>query len=296
MKYIVTGSLGNISKPLVQKLVAAGHDVVVVSSKHEKAEQIEAMKAKAAIGSITDVAFLSRIFNEADAVYTMVPPFFGANDWKKYIAEIGENYATAIKIAGVKNVVNLSSIGAHMPEGCGPVSGLHFVENALNNLPGVHVKHLRPGFFYGNLLSNISMIKNMGIIGGNYGENGSMILTHPDDIAEVAAEELLELSFKGKSVRYIVSDEKKTSEIAAIFGKAIGKPDLPWINFKDEDTLAALLGVGLPEEVAKNYTEMGGAMRNGEMISDYLKNKPAIFGKTKTEDFAHVFAKIYNQS
>jgi uncharacterized protein YbjT (DUF2867 family) len=117
MKYVLTGSLGNVSKPLAQKLVAAGHDVTVISSRHEKVELIEAINATAAIGSITDIAFLSRIFNEADAVYTMVPPYFGASDWKKYIAGIGENYATAIKIAGVKNVVNLSSIGAHMPDG-----------------------------------------------------------------------------------------------------------------------------------------------------------------------------------
>jgi nucleoside-diphosphate-sugar epimerase len=31
MKIIVTGSTGNISKPLTQKLVAAGHDVTVIS-------------------------------------------------------------------------------------------------------------------------------------------------------------------------------------------------------------------------------------------------------------------------
>ncbi|MDP2890435.1 MAG: NAD(P)H-binding protein, partial [Bacteroidota bacterium] len=131
MKYVVTGSLGNISKPLAEKLIAAGHDVTVVSSKDEKAAVIEEMGAEAAIGSVEDVGFLTEAFTDADAVYTMVPPYFGAADWKKYIAGIGENYAAAIKASGVKNVVNLSSMGAHMPEGCGPVSGLFFVEKAL---------------------------------------------------------------------------------------------------------------------------------------------------------------------
>jgi len=296
MKYVVLGSLGNISKPLAEKLVAAGHSVTVISSKAEKVEQIKALGAKAAIGSVDDVGFLTRTFSGADAVYTMVPPNFGTGNWKKYIAGIGENIAAAVKASGVKYVVNLSSIGAHMPDGCGPVSGLYFAEKALNGLDGVNVKHLRAGFFYINFLGNISMIKNMGIIGANYGEGTKLPLAHPVDIADAAAEELLKLSFKGKNIRYVVSDEKTTNEVAAILGKAIGKPELPWVNFKDEDTVAGLLQAGLPEEVAKNYAEMGAAMRSGQMEADYKKNHPSVFGKIKLEAFAPVFASIYAKS
>ncbi len=296
MKYVVTGSLGNVSKPLAEKLLAAGHEVTIVSSNSEKAAQIEAMGAEAAIGSVEDVGFLTEAFIGADAVYTMVPPNFGAGNWKKYIAGIGQNYAAAIKASGVKNVVNLSSMGAHMPEGCGPVSGLFFVEKALNEPEGVNVKHLRPGFFYPNFMSQIGMVKNMGIMGGNYGENAKLVLVHPADIAEVAAEELQNLSFKGKSIRYIASDEKTTHEVAAILGKAIGKPEIPWVNFKDEDTLGGMLQAGVPEEIAKNYAEMGAAMRSGEMDSDYQHNIPSEFGKNKLEVWSRVFAAVYAQS
>lgn len=296
MQYVISGSLGNISKPLAERLVAAGHNVTVISSKADKVAQIEAIGAKAAIGSVEDIFFLTNAFTGADAVYTMVPPNFGSGNWKKYIASVGEKYAAAIQASGVKNVVNLSSIGAHMADGCGPVSGLFFAEKALNALPDVNVKHLRPGFFYPNFLANIGMIKHMGIIGGNYGEGTKLVLVHPDDIAEAAAEELLGLSFSGKSVRYVTSDEKTTDEVAAILGKAIGKPELPWINFKDEDTVAGMTQAGLPQEIAENYAEMGAAMRSGEMASDYTLHRPSVFGKTKLEAFAPVFAAIYSQS
>ncbi len=296
MKYIITGSLGNISKPLAERLIAAGHSVTVISSSAGKTAQIEAIGAQAAIGSVEDVPFLIKTFTGADAVYTMVPPNFGSGNWKKYIAGIGENYAAAIQVSGVKYVVNLSSIGAHLREGCGPVSGLYFVEKALNGLVGANVKHLRPGFFYTNFLGNISMIKHMGIIGANYGEGSQLILVHPDDIAEAAAEELLALTFQGKSIRYVASDEKSTYEVATILGKAIGKPELSWIDFKDEDTVSGMIQAGLPEEIAKNYAEMGAAMRSGEMASDYVNNTPVEFGSTKLEAFAPVFAAIYTQS
>lgn len=296
MKYVVLGSLGNISKPLAEKLIASGHPVKIVSSKPERAEEIILMGAQAAIGSVEDVDFLTRTFIGADAIYTMIPPYFGASDWKRYIAGVGKNIADAIRASKVKNIVNLSSIGAHMPEGCGPVSGLHFAEEALNKLEGVNVRHLRPGFFYTNLLANIPMIQNMGIMGGNYGENATMILVHTNDIASVAAEELLHLSFRGKSIRYISSDEKTTKEVASILGKAIGKPNLEWVNFTDEDTLAGLIKAGLPHEVARNYTEMGVAMRSGEMASDYKKHRPTEMGRTKLTDFSFTFANAFNQS
>src|ERR1700678_3978722 len=157
MKVVVTGSLGKISRTLAQILVKAGHQVTVVSSKKEKTTEIEALGAAAAIGSVADVAFLTRVFTGADAVYTMVPPNFAAENLRGFISGIGANYATAIKASGVKKIVNLSSIGAHLAEGTGPIKGLFDVEHTLNGLEGVAVKHLRPGFFYNTFYANVNM-------------------------------------------------------------------------------------------------------------------------------------------
>jgi hypothetical protein len=107
---------------------------------------------------------------------------------------------------------------------------------------------------------------------------------------------LLNLSFSGKSVRYITSDEKTTDEVAEILGKAIGKPDLKWLNFTDEINLEGMMQSGLPEDVAKNYTEMGAAMRSGEMASEYMKSRTGAFGKYSFESFAPVFAAAYEQA
>ena len=72
------------------------------------------------------------------------------------------------------------------------------------------------------------MIKGANIIGGNYGDaNAKMILVHPKDIAAAAAEALQDLNFTGHSVRYVVSDERTTGEVAKVLGTAIGKPDVP---------------------------------------------------------------------
>ena len=293
MKYVITGSLGNISKPVTEALIKAGNDVTVITSKQENVSAIEALGAKAAIGSVEDVEFLIKTFTGADAVYTMVPPTYTATDWKAHIGKIGENYAAAIKTTGIKYVVNLSSVGAHMKEGAGPVSGLYRAENALNILADVNIKHLRPSYFYANLLANIGMIKHMGIVGANFGEK-PFALVHTNDIAAVAIEELLNLNFTGHTVRYIAGDEKTGFEIAKALGTAIGQPDIPWIVFTDEQSLQGMLQAGLPEEIAKNYTEMGAAISSGVFGEDYLQNRPATLGKIKLEDFAKIFAEAFH--
>ncbi|PYF68829.1 NAD(P)H-binding protein [Pedobacter nutrimenti] len=294
MKITITGSLGNISKPLAQQLISNGHQVTIISSNADKTNAIEQLGAKAAIGSINDTDFLTRTFKGSDAVYTMVPPSFSAADYRGYIKSIGENYAKAIVAADVKKVVNLSSIGAHLNGGTGPIAGLHDVEQIFNTLDGVAIKHLRPAYFYINLFSNIDMIKHAGILGSNYGPQIQQVLVHPNDIAAAAAEEIQQ-NFNGKSIRYIASDERKAGEITAVLGKAIGKPELPWVEFSDEQAYEGMIQAGLPAEIAKNFTEMGVATRSGKLYEDYFLNQP-VLSKTKLEDFAGDFALAYQAS
>jgi uncharacterized protein YbjT (DUF2867 family) len=295
MKYAITGSLGHISQPIVTALVKAGHEVTVITSNQQRVKDIETLGAKAAVGSIEDTAFLTKAFSGADVVYTMVPPKSDAADWKAYIGQIGKNYAEAIKNNHIQYVVNLSSVGAHLPDGCGPVSGLYRVEAALNAVQDTHIKHLRPVYFYYNLFSNIGLIKNMGIAGSNFGfDKKEFAIADPGDIAAVAIEALLHPNYSGHSVQYIASDEVSTVDIAAAIGKAINHPDLKWVRFTDEQALQGALQAGLPEELAKNYTEMGHAIQTGEMYADYWKNHPAALGKVKLADFAKTFAAVYS--
>ncbi len=297
MQYVITGAAGNISKPLVLSLLQSGHQVTVISRNESNIKELADAGAKAAIGSLEDLDFLIKTFTGADAVYTMVPPNHHPADWKAFIGGIGENYAKAIKAAGIKYVVNLSSIGAHMEEGCGPVSGLFRAEKALSALTDVNILHLRPGYFYPNLFANLGLIKGMGIMGSNFSAaEGKFVIVDPTDIAAVAAKALTELSFTGHSIQYIASDEVSSQQIASAIGQAIGKPELTWVEFTDEQALGGMLQAGLPEEVAKNYVEMGGALRSGKMSEDYWKHRPASLGKVKLADFAKVFAAVYNAS
>jgi uncharacterized protein YbjT (DUF2867 family) len=148
MKYVITGAAGHISKPLAEKLLKAGHDVTIIGRSAENIRSLTDMGAKAAIGSVQDVEFLKRAFAGADAVYTMSPPNYNTNDMKASITEVEKNYVEALKANNIKYVVNLSSIGAHATDGCGPVTGLYRGEQAMNELKNTNIKHLRPRLFF----------------------------------------------------------------------------------------------------------------------------------------------------
>jgi hypothetical protein len=73
--------------------------------------------------------------------------------------------AKAATESGLPYAVNLSSYGAQVPEGTGPVTGLHSSEQKLNAISGLNVLHLRAAYFMENNLEAIGMIQGMGIFG-----------------------------------------------------------------------------------------------------------------------------------
>jgi uncharacterized protein YbjT (DUF2867 family) len=299
MQITITGSLGNISKPLTIELVQKGHAVTVISSKTERQKDIEAIGAKAAIGTMEDVGFLSATFKGADVVYVMetlgAGAFFDQNiDVIAAINKIGNNYKQAIQQSGVKRVVHLSSIGAHTNKGNGLLAFHYNVENILKQLPNdVSIKFMRPVGFYINMFAFIQSIKTQGVIVSNYGGDNKNPWVSPLDIAAVIAEEI-EKPFEGRKIRYIASDELSPNEVAKILGEAIGKPDLKWIIIPDEQLLNSMIATGMNPQVAKGFVEMNASMRSGVLYEDYYRNKP-ILERIKLKDFAKEFADVFKQ-
>jgi uncharacterized protein YbjT (DUF2867 family) len=293
-KYIITGSVGHISKPIITGLVKAGKEVSVITSSTDRVKEIESLGAKALVGSVLDASFIQQAFKGAEVIYTMIPPIWQTSNWRASQNEVAKNYAKAIEANGIKYVVNLSSVGAHAGNGVGPVDGLADFEKLLNSISGLNVKHLRPSSFFYNLINQIGLIKQAGIMGANYGDKEKIFLVHPNDIAAAALEELVNLKFTGNSVRYVFGDERSGQEVADVLGKAIGK-NLNWVVFTDEQQKEGLLQAGVPETHAKAFTEMGHAIREGVMQEDARKHKPAL-SPTKLEDFAKEFAAAFNQN
>ncbi|MEO5978019.1 MAG: NAD(P)H-binding protein [Chryseolinea sp.] len=292
MKYVITGSIGHISKEIVVGLIKNGKQVSVITSSHDRVKEIESLGAKALVGALEDQSFVKKAYAGAEVVYTMSPPIWVTDNWRASQNVQYKSMTESIIANKVKYVVNLSSIGAEHKDGCGPVNGIHDFEVMLNAIPELNVKHLRPAYFFHNFLAQIGMIKGAGIMGGNFGgSDQKLLLTAYHDIAVAAVEELLSLNFKGTSHRYIVSDIRTTADVTKVLGAAVAK-ELPWIVFTDKDQAAGMLQAGLAPEIVKGYVEMGKALREGLMQTDVLNHLPPL-GSIKLESFAKEFAAAF---
>jgi uncharacterized protein YbjT (DUF2867 family) len=307
MKIIVTGSLGNISKPLTEILVAQRHTVTVVSSNPQKKEVIVALGATPAIGSISDVAFLTDTFKGADAVYAMIPLSFTEPDLGDYLHRMAQNYAQALKQAGTKRIVVMSGWAADLVRS-------ENVENIFDGLTA-SLTIMRPAAFYTNFYQSMDLIKGKGLIGkfltlrysglwalltgktgllmGNYGGDDRIVFVSPKDIADVVAEELL-LHPEKTTIRYVGSEEMTCNEAAKIIGTAVGKPWLKWVLLPDKEMLQGLKMAKVPEKLAETLVEMQAAMHGGKALENFHRNRPKM-GKVKLADFAKEFAEIYHK-
>lgn len=297
MKYVITGGSGHISGPVAEKLLLAGHQVTVIGRDAARLQLLKERGAVTAIGSLEDAKFLADSFSGSDAAYLMIPQNHVVDDFRDFQNRVAKNMVKALSLSGIKKAVVLSSVGAHMGKGAGPVDGLADLEHMITtDLPEVDALYLRPSFFYYNLFQQIGLIKQMQIMGSNYSTgNDKLVLTHTDDIADIAAEVLINLNFTGKSIRYIASDERSTDDIARILGEAIGKPGTPWVVFPDQQALEGMLQNGLKLSLAKDYIALGNAIGNGQMQSDYAANKPPL-SSTKLEDFAKEFKRAFENA
>ena len=308
MKLIVTGSLGNVSKPLTIDLVQKGHSVTVISSNPEKQVAIEALGATAAIGSMDDSEFLAKTFAGADAVYCMIPLSFTEPDQAAYSRRLVHSYSHALKQAAIKRVVVLSGWAADLVKD-------ENLEGGFSDLTNASITYLRPGYFYSNFYNSIDMIKGKGIVGkfltlrysgllalltgktglllGNFGGEDKIVFVSPKDIADAAAEELVSPAEKIK-IRYVGSEEMTCNEAAKIIGTAVGKPWLKWVLISDKQMQKGLESFGMPTKLAASLVEMQAVMHSGAALQNYHKSKPTL-GSVKLKGFAKEFAAVYNQ-
>lgn len=291
MKITITGSLGNVGRPLTQQLLAAGNRVVVISHSEDRRAGIESIGATPAIGDIQDAAFLANAFADTDAVFAMTPPAAVSTNIVDHTISAGKALSAAIEQAGVPRVVMLSSMGADEPGKNGPIRALYQIEKIYGEIENTAFVFLRAGSFYLNFLQNIPMIRNMGIIGANLPADMKFPLVHPEDIAAAAAR-LLQTLFTGKQVHYIVSDIRTPEEIAKALGAAVGKPNLPWVEFTDEQSLQGMKQAGMPNELAELLTEMNAGYRSGRLFRDFEAKGSPVEGKIRLEDFAKEFGII----
>jgi len=292
--YVVTGATGNIGSRIVENLLKQGKTVRMIGRSEEKMQPWAERGAQIQPGTLENTEFLTNAFKGASAVFTMIPPNLQAGDIRKEMNTIGQSLANALAEAKIKWVVNLSSVGAHLKEGAGIVSGLHDLENYLNDIDHLNVVHLRPAYFMENLYETIDMIKNMNLIGGAIDPALKFPMVAMTDIAETATTRLINRDFIGKSVQYILgARDVSFNEITKVIGDRLKLNDLNYVRFPAEDAVKAMTEMGLSSSAASAIIELYESINQGVIHTDAERTE-ASTSPTSIEEFADKFVQVYN--
>jgi uncharacterized protein YbjT (DUF2867 family) len=287
---VILGATGNTGSIIADTLLLRGKKVRVVGRDLERLQRFVRKGAEAFTADMSDAATLTEAFSGARAAYLMLPPITSREDQERE----GDAIAKAVKESGLRHAVNLSSYGAHVPEGTGPVTGLHSSEQKLNAIGVLNVLHLRAAYFMENNLAAIGMIQGMGIFGHALLPDLKLPMITTRDVGDYAARRLLDLDFSGKQTRELLGErDLSMTEVTAVIGRGIGNPELRYEQFSYDQVQQALTQSGFSPKKAAVYIEMFRAINAGVLAaqeSRSLQNStPTSFEKFVQDVFAPAY-------
>jgi uncharacterized protein YbjT (DUF2867 family) len=258
--YVILGASGNTGSIIADSLLLKGEAVRVMGRDAGRLQRFVDKGAEAFTAEMSDAAALTKAFSEARAAYLMLPPAKS----REAQEQESDAMAKAVKESGLRYAVHLSSYGAQVPEGTGPVAGLHSSEQKLNAISGLNVLHLRAAYFMENNLAAIGMIHEMGLFGNALLPDVKIPMIATRDVGDYAARRLMHLNFSGKQTRDLLGERNLSmTEATAVIGRGIGKPDLRYEQFPYDQVQQVLTQMGVPPKGAALYIEMYKAINSG---------------------------------
>ena len=288
--YVILGASGNTGSIIADSLLSKGKKVRVVGRDAGRLQRFVRKGAEAFTADMSDSAALTKAFSGARAAYLLLPPITSREEQERQSDAI----AKAVKESGLRYAVYLSSYGAHVPEGTGPVTGLHSAEQKLNAISGLNVLHLRAAYFMENNLAAIGMIQGMGIFGHALLPDLKLPMIATPDVGNYAAQRLLDLDFSGKETRELLGErDLSMTEVTAAIARGIGKPDLRYEQFSYGQMQQALTQMGMPPKKAAVYIEMFQAINAGVLAAQEPRSRenstPTSFEKFVQDVFAPAY-------
>ena len=266
MKIAVTTPTGHVGSAVADFLLDFGGDIRVklLGRRPEKLTRLSQRGAEIVVGSQDDADFLVDATQDVDALLWVTPPGYGSDDVRAFQNRLGKAAAIAIRTNQISRVVNLSSIGAQLASGVGPISGLHDVEQRLDEVTG-DITHLRPGFFFENLLRQLDAIARSDSFSLPLSGSKPFPMIATRDIAMVAAKRLADPKWSGRTIRELHGPaDLSFDQVAEVLSDALGRK-IVFVRCDPEEARQALLNNALSENVADLMLEMYDAADTGRL-------------------------------
>ena len=255
MAIAITTPTGNVGQQVTELLLAKGADLILLVRDASKLSDSVKQQVKIFSGAIADPAFVIEATRGAEALFWVSPVNFNSPNVLAWYEDLARSAAKAVQTNNIARVVNLSSVGAHLDTGLGPISGLHTVEKLLDETT-TNIVHLRPDYFMENYFHQLEPLQTQSNIFLPLSGEQSFRQIATYDIAQVAADLLLDTSWQGRSIVGLqgaanISFDEAAAIISELLGKTITHKQISYEQFGD-----ALIAQGATPDVAFQYSQM----------------------------------------
>ncbi|MDV5142962.1 NAD(P)H-binding protein [Streptomyces sp. SBC-4] len=208
---VVTGATGNVGRPLVEALAAAGEEVTAVSRRSADGLPAGVVHRR---GDLADVDGLKELFEGAEAVYLLVA---GLGDTLR-----PREIVAAAVAGGVRRIVLQSSQLVGTRSDSVSHAFLRAFESAVRE-SGLEWTVLRPGGFASNAYLWAEQVRTARAVASPFGDV-ALPVVDPADIAEVAAAALRDPAHAGRT--YVLTGPAGVSprEQVRALAEAVGEP------------------------------------------------------------------------
>lgn len=252
---IVFGATGQTGSAVAHALLEQGMPVRVVLRPGRETDVWQARGADVVHADMKDPAGMAEAMADAGAVYVMNPPAYTVPDMFAEAKHVALAYREAIERAKPDQVVVLSSVGAHLPDGTGNIRTTHILEDTLNaiNRP---VAFLRAAWFMENWRGVAAVAAEQGVLPSFLDPlDRAVPMIAARDIGRIAAEAMNE-AWTGKRILELHGPaDYSPNDIAAAFAAALGR-DVQAVTVPESEWPQTLAGFGFTPGVVEAWCEM----------------------------------------
>jgi uncharacterized protein YbjT (DUF2867 family) len=292
MKIAVTTPTGHIGNKLAHILLDRKSEVTLIARHPEKVKELASRGAKVLPGDHGDPAVVEQAVRGAEALFWLTPSEMTSHDPLGTARRMADAGASVLSKHPDLHVVQLSSAGAFLPSGTGPIVGLYDTENKFRSA-GKNIVSLRPNEFMENVFFSLPTIIEQSSIYTSIPGSVKAPFIATQDIAEVAAEFLLNPIDGHHVIDLVGPQEISLDEWGRIAGQAIGK-QVRVVTVPGSKLKAAMSQSGMSPEMAALLVEMEEAFPK---IQGQFQGEQKRIGKITFPQFAReVFAPQYRKA
>jgi len=259
--YVIAGATGRVGSVTARSLLAEGANVRVLVRRPSDAENWKEQGAEVRVVRLDDRAVLTAALHGCAGFFVLLPFDLTAAHPDDHAERLTTSIAGAVADANVPHVVMLSSAGADLAEGTGPITGLYALEQALQ-ATGTVLTALRSGHFQEKVSDVIEVARESGVFPVFAASaDAPLPMVATADLGAVAARALQSPPDVSENVD-VVGPSYSERAVATLLGEALGR-ELQVATIPEEAWVGAFVQAGFRPRIAESLAELYRADEQG---------------------------------